>query len=249
MTAKKLPTTIIYAGKDGLRYYDPRRPNIVFFSYPPNTVKDLEVLLGAKEILEGSITNFVTQNKIGPCQIVFLLSETICFERYFPDDSEYSRRIEAEKFLEAVPFESLAHRRFAQSKGFKVVACNRSFYETIKGPFEKLGFTTSAVIPAAVFGLKLTDDNFTPVIAKQMLRKLDSVRQYNFLTERSDEFPSFEEEKEKQKITKLRLFGLIALFFFFMLILIIMIIRVRAPGAHSKTGYLTGVLTSSITNI
>ena len=234
---KKLPLNLIYLGKTGLKFIYPNQGVIRDFAYPPDVIKDLEILPQANIALTQGIAGFIAKNKINPSEIIYILSPDICFEKDFPTTSEPEKlQDQINSFVDSVPFESLTYKTMPSEKNVHVTACNRNFYDSIKGPFEHQGFITSAIFPLVAFNLRLPDASFSLAQARSILKKIDAVQSFNLLTDSQNDYLKItSDQKSAKEKERVRLGVLVGIFVLLLLILVLMLIQMQRTPSKPKT--------------
>ena len=172
--------TVVNVDRDKLSMCDTRSAATPVFTFPPGSVRDLEVI--NHDLLASELKKFITGNNIAPGQVIFLLSPNIYYDKDLPNLSDSERESESQKFLDTIPFASVSSRMFHLGNNYQIVAINRDYYESLRGLFEQLGFSVMAAVPNFVvnsFGVK---DNFDIEACRLILKKSDFILQNNFLT-------------------------------------------------------------------
>jgi len=184
MSAKKSspknPPTVVDVDRDQLIFCDHRSGTTFAFPYPPGSMKDLEVV--NREELGAKLKNFITDRKLVPTDLVFVLSPNVCFEKDLPHLSEDERQNHTTQFLDMVPFSSISSKLFHVGNDYKLAAINRDFYESLAKPFTALGFSVVAVVPSFILGTMGVKGNFDIEACRVISKRLDYVLENSFLT-------------------------------------------------------------------
>ncbi len=176
----KSKTGIVYIQRDKFQIYSPSLSGILEFRYVPELVKDMDVI--DKELFENIVKLFIENNKIPAGSLVIFLGDTACFIKDFLGEDAEKLKAQAKEFADQAPFDSVSTKTFAISKGIRVFATNKDLYEAIQIAFEKEKFTIEAVLPGFLVGDSIsTAPELTQQAAAVILRKLNTVRQYNLL--------------------------------------------------------------------
>ena len=211
-------TGIIYLNKNGFALFDDKTKGVFQFNFKSEVAKDLEVI--SIDQLKLQIKSFVESNKITPSGLIMVISQSMLFEKDFALLPKEQLEIEIQKFLDNIPFEHVSSKTFQYEKGYRVVAANSHFFESIKNAFEALGFIVVTVMPSVAFGNIAESLNLETI--KIILNKFVALKQYNFLpTSQNDSIEARDDktnnEKNKQK-------NLIAIGIFVLLIVILSIV-------------------------
>jgi hypothetical protein len=150
-------TGVVYLLKDKFQFFSATDGKIFEFRFVPEIIRDLDII--NSEMVENLIKVFVTNSRIAPSNLVFILAENAYFSKDFvppapPKNVTPQRTVtrellqnEAEEFVEHVPFDNVVSKMIPIKDGFKVCATNKDFYESIAIAFEHLGFTVESVLP------------------------------------------------------------------------------------------------------
>jgi len=252
MTTK---TGVIYLLKDKLQLYSPFLPSIIEFRFVPEIVRDLDIV--NKSLLDNLIKVFVTNGKIPPSNLIFVLSDSAYFIKDFvlPTPPSASKtavpqqplnvtmenlKQASEQYIEHVPYDNVVSRTFPIKSGLRVCAANQDFYEAIKEAFERQGFTVEAVIPGLVLGNNLSAKPIMDAgMALSIVQRTGALKQFDLLTQHIfvpesektndpvDEFES-EDQKNKKPNTK-RLIAMVGILAILIILLVIVYIQSQAP--------------------
>lgn len=169
--AKTAPPYLISLHRDHLSLCTPTNPDPVSLKFSATMVNDLEVV--GIEDLTTAVKNFIDQKKVKPSPVVFILSDSVYFEKIFSGPTPPSPA-DIEAFTETVPFSAPSSKLFFSANTYRLVVINRDLYEKLKSVFECFGFTVTAVIPAfSLTTQPLTD--LTSQICLAAYKKLDQL--------------------------------------------------------------------------
>ncbi|MBI4079239.1 MAG: hypothetical protein HY429_02995 [Candidatus Levybacteria bacterium] len=196
---------IVYVERSGF-YYQASGQAPLSYTFPVDTVNNIEVV--NRDRLELEIRTFIQNNKLVPATLTIILGQSICFDKDIVEGDASQQEIEAQKFLENVPFEVVVSKSFPLSHGQKIIASNKDLCKLIKTAFEKEGFSVSGVIPVLAFGANI--EGFNQDTAALMLQRFDVSRHNNILEER-EIITAAKEEPPAKKQQKNRM--LLILFF------------------------------------
>lgn len=246
-------TGIIYLQKDKFQIFSPNLGSIVEFRFVPEIVRDLDIINST--LLENLIKVFVTNGKIAPSNLVFVLADNAYFIKdIFATSPEQKTpkttnslavanevlQKQADEFIEHVPFDNVVSKTLPLKNGIKVCATNKDFYEAFVIAFEHLGFTTESVIPGLVLGNGLSA---RPVldqgIVNLIVQRANTYKQYDLLhqqvfqppakleTEDTDEVEL--DRQQTKKPDKKRLVALTGIFGSLLFVLVIVYVQSQAP--------------------
>lgn len=187
-------TNIIYLQKDKFQFFVSSYGKVLEFRFVPEIIRDLDVI--NSELIENLIKVFVTNSKIAPGNLIFVLAENTYFTKDFvppvptkgaaapsPVSAEILQK-QADEFIEHVPFDNVVSKTIPLKDGIKVIATNKDFYESIAIAFEHQGFTVESVLPGYVLGAGVSlKPVLDPPMAALILQKANTVKQYNLLNQ------------------------------------------------------------------
>lgn len=244
---------VVYLMKDKFQFYAAAYGKIFEFRFVPEVIRDLDIV--NNELLENLIKVFVSNCKIPPGSLVFVLAENAYFTKEIfltaqqkashPDANRELLKKEADLFIEHVPFENVVSKTIEYKDGLKVYASNQDFYECIAIAFEHLGFKVESVIPGMVLGNGLSlRPVMDPPMANVIVQKISSVEQYNFLHQQvyqpqikleSEEPDEVELERiQGKKPNKKRLFAMVGLLFSLIIVLVIVFVQSQEQTTPPK---------------
>jgi len=249
-------TSVIYLMKDKFQFFSGYDGKIFEFRFVPEIIRDLDIINGG--LLENLIKVFVTNNKIPPSTIVFVLAENAYFSKDFtasaqqkagnnpPEVTKEFLQKDAEEFIEHVPFDNVVSKTLPIKDGIKVCATNKDFYEAIAIAFEHLGFIVDCVVPGIVLGNGLS---LRPVLdqamASMIVQKVSGVKEYNLLGQQVFQ-PQIKQENEEldevelehlqtKKPNKKRLYGMVGVLFSLIIVLVVMFVQTQSPADAPKS--------------
>lgn len=228
--AKNKNLSVVYLERDRLRFYSASLPVIPVLEFPPTAVSDLEVK--KTEELRGLVKSFVEQNKLIPSPLIIILSAASCFEKDFPDGNCDEKEPEIQKFIEAVPFDYVRAKTFRLGKVCKVIVANRDLYEVLEVAFGKLGFTLVAVASFTPLGLSLSKNGFDSLVGRQILQRVDWVKQNSFYT--YQEAAGEQGTTEKQAQERKRVYILLGVFGVLIIVMTVMIVLFKPFDGKTK---------------
>ncbi len=255
MTVK---TAVIYIQKDKFQIYTPSIGRVIEFRFVPEIMRDLDVVNA--ELLENLVKVFVTNNKISPSNLIFVLAENAYFTKDFvppaqqkgaivqPEVTKELLQKQADEFIEHVPFDTVVSKSIPLKDGVKVCATNKDFYESIAISFEHLGFSVESVLPGLVFGNGLS---LRPVMdlpmANVILQKVSALRQYNLLnqqayqplvkqeTEEVDEVELEQQQQQNKKPNKKSIYTLVGIVPVLLGLAVVMYAQFQAPPPNWRS--------------
>lgn len=225
MDFNKRQQAFLYLGRDRFDFYGTGFTNILTFPFSQAIIRDLEILNDAQ--LQTEIGQFIQQYNIPPENITIVLSPSVLFEK---DISGSPTPEEIQKFLDSVPFEDILSSTIPIENGIRVVAANKSFYETLQATFSKSGSMIEAVIPYLVFGQDYTSfDALDTQTASTLLKHIDTVKRFNMIQVKNEQTQTQitieQKTQPEKKQAKIRLYAMVGIFSFLLLILGFMLFR------------------------
>lgn len=250
-------TGIVYLQKDKFQIFSPFLGNILEFRFVPEVMRDLDVINSA--LLDNLVKVFVTNGKIPPSNLIFVLADNAYFTKDFfinPQQKTPAPTVsvavssevlqkQIDEFVEHVPFDNVVSKTLPLKNGMKVCATNKDFYEAVSFALGQLGFTTESVIPGLVLGNGMSARPvLDQVIVNMVLQRANIYKQYDLLkqqvfqpqakqeTEEVDEV-EFDHSQSK-KPNKKRLIALSSIMASLLLVLIIVYVQTQAPPTPPK---------------
>ncbi|MDP3941017.1 MAG: hypothetical protein Q8Q49_01770 [bacterium] len=218
----------LYLDQNGLLMFTSTMPAVLQFAFPPDVVRDLEVI--NKQLLQNELQNLIKANNIQPSRFVIALSENVLFEKPFHDSKSPDTQKEIQEFLDNMPFEHTATIIFENAES-KLIATNRDLYQTLSHLFEQEGSVVDYIFPSYVLGvdvnqaLAMTKDRLS-----EIYRRAPSIRQYSFLTDttqqpqghaeqKADSPQAKKEDGKGEKTSNTRTFVLVGVFVLLLVVL------------------------------
>ncbi|MBI4226100.1 hypothetical protein HY612_03215 [Candidatus Roizmanbacteria bacterium] len=209
---------IVFIKKDGFEYHDSAQSKSVNFIFQPNIIQDLEVI--DKDQLKLAVKSFVEANKLAPANILYIIADSIIFEKTFALTAETNKDIEIQKFLENIPFEYVIYKLIDGQKDYKVLAINKELYGGFKLSFESVGFKVLGIIPQSSLGeLYRNNQSLNSDIVKYVLSRFELLQKQGFTqeeikstTQSSDNEDLINAKKTPSPLNKYRLPLLLSLF-------------------------------------
>lgn len=219
---------VIYLDKYMFDFYSELSPNVLRFSFTPDTVRDFDVI--NHELIINQIKLFVQQNKLAPVMLHIVLSDTVLFGKEIKITDPGKRDLDVQAFLDTVPFESVGSTTVMLPNSVQVLATNKDMYETIKSGFEPNGFTTELVIPALMMKEVNLKNGLSPDSAQFIISRAVALRQYNFISVAMPVEPQEQGSKgEMSQKNNKRTFLLVGVFVFLILVLALVIFMTSQP--------------------
>ncbi len=211
---------VLYLLRDKFQIYTPFLSSILEVHFVNDIIRDLEII--NKELLESILKVFIESNKILPCNLIIVLSNSVCFIQDFAipeksltspapsqqssdqkqemikihNEAQKEMRLHEEKFKEHVPFEIVASQTVPLQNGERIYATNQELYETIKSVFETKGFTIDSVLPGDLFGNNLgTQPALTPAAVALVIQSAPALKKHSMLVQSARESVMKDEEK------------------------------------------------------
>jgi hypothetical protein len=199
MAAKKLPTGILFIDGNRIDVYNSSKNTVLSLDIPQEVVKYSEVL--DREKLHLMAKSFIETNKLAPSSLIVVLAKTILFQKDFVKDreTEGQQELQAQDFIDNVPFESVGSKIVPLEKGVRVIAANADLYESIMSTFQQLGFSIQSLLPVTLFGDEIQIERLTTESEKIFSQKSESLRKYSLISDSGNFVAGKEEEVIKKK--------------------------------------------------
>jgi len=235
MTKQNLPLLIISVNQAGISLFAPNLSDIIQVEYPPETVKELEVI-NSKNI-KTMIENAVSQYQIPKSQVAIILNNSVYFEKEIVPQENGQTVLLEQQFSESVPLESVFVRKFKFNNQLKMIAFNKMFYKSLVRSLNELGFTPKIIVPDLVIDEVLGVSELTIETAQLISNSLDKLKKYNLLSPDSTSKPVTKPvtpnaastltptQTSNKSESKKRLYMLIGTFAFLILIMIGMAVK------------------------
>src|SRR5258706_16111997 len=137
-------TSLVLLEADFLQFYQAESSSSVKFSYPTQSVSDIEVV--DQNLLANSLRDFITLKKIIPGHLLLVLAESTTFVKKMMSANQEPLR---QDFLDSIPFEHVVSKFYENKNGNFLLATNKNFFLEFQTIFSQLGFTVDSVIPEA----------------------------------------------------------------------------------------------------
>lgn len=193
-------------------------------------VSDLEVV--DREKLIAFVGQLLQANAVPVGSVSFLLAPENLFEQDLSAVAPKDVDVFSQKFLDSVPFETVASKRISVEGKLRLVAANKDVIDGMQKAFEKKGFTAVCFVPYTVIQATVPE-LAQSVEPNTIFSKLESFKQYS-LTEDIIRPTNFEKKtglKGRRDMILLAVFGVL------MVILVIMVLSsmVFAPPPKKIT--------------
>ena len=233
MDFSKKPLTVIYIDKNKALFYFENTKITLQLDFPPNVISDLDLL--SKERLEELIDTFINSNNLkdSKFEAVLVFSPVSAFEKDFLGDLPKDKEVEIKKFIDLVPFEEVQSKEYKLGKKTKVVAINKTLYDSIINIFKKRNIFVSSVLPFSVLQ-EISTELTHSVSLGFIAAKSDSYKQYSLINGNEDN-PG----NDKQKIgfiqkKNIRIYVLAGVFLILLLVLIVLVITTLLPANNPQ---------------
>ncbi len=231
---------IVFIQKDRLEYYDEVQAKILQFVFQPTVVQDLEV--ADRDQLNIQLKSFLQNNKISTANLLFVISNSIIFEKSFPLSTAVNKETEVQKFLENIPFEQVIYKVIDRQKDYQVLAINKDLYSSFKLSFESLGSKVLGIIPLVSLGeLYRNSQNLNSDIVKYTLSHFDQLQKQSFIQEEVNQVMqevnpenAVDSSQFKNALNKYRTPILLSVFIFFLVILSVMMYYRYTPNLKAN---------------
>ncbi|OGF99721.1 hypothetical protein A2Y99_01995 [Candidatus Gottesmanbacteria bacterium RBG_13_37_7] len=194
--------SVLYLDRQRLDFFGGNiTDKIVHLDFPPNTLKDLEVVnIDELNIL---IKAFIDFYKILPSRVIIIISKNAYFEKEIQKKENADLALETKLYLNSVPFENIISSSIAFENGFKIIAFNRNLLYSLKTALEKYGFIVEVALPDIVFGKDIMQKNGLDMeIGRLMLQKYAAYKMHNLFSIKEehqiDSSPNRETEEKKE---------------------------------------------------
>lgn len=224
--AKKVPG-FIYLDKGGFFLFETGLGSVLSLAFSTTSVRDMDVM--NRVSLHGQIQTFIQQYQIKPGDFLIILSPNITFEKEILDQDQDNIKIEVDKFIDTVPFDSVLSKEYPINKGVKVIACNNDIYLELKAVFEKNASSIDFVVPYQMLGQdQALINNLTVDSASELLKKIDKLKQLSMVIQEKKEpiiLGGLQKDEAEPKKTNTKLIFMIVIFVILFAILSIMIVK------------------------
>jgi hypothetical protein len=199
MAAKKLPTGTLFIDSNRIDVYNSFKKVVLSLDFPQEIIRYTEVL--DREKLHAQLKLFIETNKLTPSSLIVVLAKNILFEKDFVKDqeTEEQQELQAQDFVDNVPFEAVGSKIVPLEKGIRVIAANADLYESIMSTFQQLGFSIQSLLPVTLFGDDIQIERLTTESEKIFSSKSESLRKYSLVSDSGNFVAGKEEEVIKKK--------------------------------------------------
>jgi len=227
----KKPSGVFFVDGNKAFYFEQSLSAPVPLEITPDIFSDLELINRKK--LETLIKNFIVSQKLGPKNIILLLSTQLTYDKDFPRGSiEVEKNIE--EFLELVPFEQVISKKSLFAGRTKVIAANKEFCDAIKSTFIASGFIVSGIYPLSLC-LELTPELQSSMDLNLVINKVPDLKDFNLIPIPEVAINS----PDKQKPDKVRLYLMIGVMVVLGLVMVFLLYRnILAPKKVKRTNVL-----------
>lgn len=199
MSQKKLPTGILFIDSSRIDVYDSSKNTVLSLDFPQELIRYSEIL--DREKLHDLVKSFIETNKLVPSSLIVVLAKNILFQKDFVKDQETQeqQQLQAQTFIDNVPFEAIGSKIVPLDKGIRVIAANADLYESIMSTFQQLGFSIQSLLPVTLFGDDIQIERLTTESEKIFAGKSESLRKYSLISDSGNFVAGKEEEVIKKK--------------------------------------------------
>ena len=199
MAGKKLPTGILFIDNNRIDVYTSAKNAVISLDFTQEIIRYSEVL--DQEKLHLQVKSFIETNKLTPSSLIVVLAKNILFQKDFPKDqeTEEQQQLQAQDFIDNVPFESVGSKIVPLEKGIRVIAANADLYESIMSTFQQSGFSIQSLLPITLYGDDIQIERLTTESEKIFSGKSESLRKYSLISDSGNFVAGKEEEVIKKK--------------------------------------------------
>ena len=177
--------SIVFIQKDKLEYFDEIQSRIFQFVFQPTIIQDLEIVDVGQ--LNVQLKSFIETNKLTVSNILFVVAESIIFEKIFQSVPNRNKELEIQKYLENIPFEHVSFKLIDGQKDYKVLAINKEFFAELKMVFESLGSKIVSIIPQSALAENYRNSqSFNSDMIKYILSHFDLLQKQGFIQTESN---------------------------------------------------------------
>jgi Tfp pilus assembly PilM family ATPase len=199
MATKKLPTAVLFIDSNRIDAYNFAKNIVVSLDFPQEIIRYTEIL--DREKLHMMVKSLIETNKITPSSLIVILAKNILFTKDFAKDQKTEEQLDlqAQEFIDNVPFESVGSKIVPLEKGIRVIAANADLYESIMSTFQQAGFSIQSLLPITLFGEDIQIERLTTESEKIFSQKSESLRKYSLVSDSGNFVAGKEEEVIKKK--------------------------------------------------
>lgn len=228
--------SILYIEPNRAFFYTPTLTQPIGFNFTTESVQDGELV--SREKLTSLIDVFLTNNKLPPGQIDFVLSTLLTFEKVLTTPQHTEQKDALQAFLEIVPYENVASLTASIRDQRWVIATNKSLLDNFKAIFEQHKWIVGIAVPLSVL------QQVIPELQQQLdlpflLSKVDMAKQYTFFNSQNTPRSLSSSQMPhplitKDKPNKRNIILLSSVFSVLFVILVIMVINSMNPRPTSS---------------
>lgn len=228
----KKPTGVFFVDGNKSFYFEQSLSGPISLEIPADIFTDLELINRKK--LETLLKNFIITQKLGPKNIIILLSTQLTYDKDFPRGSiEVEKNIE--EFLELVPFEQVISKKALFAGRTKVIAANKEFCDAIKATFINSGFIVGGIYPLSLC-LELAPELQSSMDLNLVINKVPDLRDFNLMP--TPEVALNAEDRKKQS-DKPRLALMIVVMILLAIVMVFLLYKnILAPQRERKSNVL-----------
>jgi hypothetical protein len=231
----KKPSGVFFIDGNKAFYFEQSLSGPIPLEIPADVFSDLELLNRKK--LDALIKNFIVAQKLGPKNIIILLSTQLTYDKDFPRGSIEMEK-NTEEFLELVPFEQTISKKALFAGKTKVIATNREFCDAVKATFINAGFIVSGIYPLSLC-LELAPELQSSMDLNLVINKVPDLRDFNLMPVPEVAINS-QEDGKPNKIRLYLMIGVMVLLGIFMVFLLYR--NILTPQRQRKSNVLPTVM-------
>lgn len=235
MAFSKKPSAIIYIDRLKCVFYSNINRLALNLSFSSETVRDMEIV--SKEKLHTLIKSFIETQKIPQSEVIFVLAQSLVFEKELQEVAPDQEEFEVQNFLDITPFQNIYWKRVKLYKKTKLYVTNKDFCDTFRNILRQLGFIVEGIVPVALLQEAIPQLR-TNLDLHIMLEKFDAIKQYSIVdlikTPLSSDLKE-ENSKEKSRFGNKRMLFLLGTLGLLLLILFMLLFtQSQSPPPQNK---------------
>jgi hypothetical protein len=197
---------VLFITRQQLFIYIEGTTNVVTYLFTPDVVRDLDVI--NQDILHEKIAGLITQQQLPPASFYVILSNQTLFSKQVMATDVSQKKVDEEKFLSTIPFETPSVRDIAMGSNTYTVVANEQLFSAFSAVFAKEGSEFLLVLPEFLFSKELNlTQGLTVQSAQTLLKKAQEFKAYSFIRkDLPDEGPSVNGQTDNKKF-KLQVSG------------------------------------------
>lgn len=196
-------------------------PSSLQLSIPWEIAHDGEIM--DKEKFTALFQTFLQTNSISQTSVAIVLSPQMTFEKNLSQGESSNQPIDAQGFIESIPFENVIMIRITLDKTDYIVATNKDIVDLYKNILTAQHCTVILAVPETIFQQFIPQLQESPDL-QIMLEKLDIMHEYSFLKNENLQLQSTGQQL-KSKQNPLRLIVLTGVFIILIIIISIMLLK------------------------